>query len=92
MVMPHLMRHVGSRMARYLLLTGDLIDADEARRAGFLNAVAPAEKLLETALIWAGSLAEGGPEALARTKDLLGRSHGRRCPSRKRRKRRRRHG
>ena len=32
MVMPHLLRHVGERMARYLLLTGELIDAEEARR------------------------------------------------------------
>src|SRR5579884_1206537 len=50
MVMPHLLRHVGERLARYLLLTGELIDAEEARRAGFLNAVAPAGQLLETAL------------------------------------------
>jgi methylglutaconyl-CoA hydratase len=73
MVMPHLLRHVGERMARYLLLTGELIDAGEACRAGFINAVAPPERLLETALGWARSLAEGGPEALARTKELLGR-------------------
>jgi methylglutaconyl-CoA hydratase len=71
MVMPHLMRHVGERMARYLLLTGELIDAEEARRSGFVNAVAPVEKLLETALGWARSLAEGGPQALARTKEVL---------------------
>jgi methylglutaconyl-CoA hydratase len=70
-VMPHLMRHVGERMARYLLLTGDLIDANEALRSGFINAVVPAEKLLETALGWTRSLAEGGPEGLARTKELL---------------------
>src|SRR5262245_12938299 len=30
MVMPHLLRHVGERAARYLLLTGELIDAVEA--------------------------------------------------------------
>jgi methylglutaconyl-CoA hydratase len=71
MVMPHLLRHVGERMARYLLLTGELIDAEEARRAGFLNAVAPAGQLLETALAWSRALAEGGPNALVRTKDLL---------------------
>jgi methylglutaconyl-CoA hydratase len=73
MVMPHLMRHVGERTARYLLLTGELISAEEAQRAGFVNAVVPAERLLETALAWCRSLAEGGPGALARTKDLLGR-------------------
>ena len=71
MVMPHLLRHVGERTARYLLLTGELIDAEEALRVGFLNAVTPAERLMATALGWARSLAEGGPSALARTKDLL---------------------
>jgi methylglutaconyl-CoA hydratase len=71
MVMPHLLRHVGERMARYLLLTGELIDAEEALRAGFVNAVAPAEQLLPRALSWAHALAEGGPNALARTKELL---------------------
>jgi methylglutaconyl-CoA hydratase len=73
MVMPHLLRHVGERAGRYLLLTGELIDAVEAQRIGFVNAVVPADRLLETALLWCRSLAEGGPEALARTKDLLGR-------------------
>jgi methylglutaconyl-CoA hydratase len=71
MVMPHLLRHVGERTARYLLLTGELIDAAEALRTGLINAVAPAEQLLETALAWARSLAEGGPSALSLTKDLL---------------------
>ncbi len=71
MVMPHLLRHVGERMARYLLLTGELIDAAGAERAGFVNAVVGADQLLETARVWARSLAEGGPQALARTKELL---------------------
>jgi methylglutaconyl-CoA hydratase len=71
MVMPHLMRHVGERMARYLLLTGELIDADEACRAGFLNAVVPAEQLMTRAKEWARACAEGGPNALLRTKELL---------------------
>jgi methylglutaconyl-CoA hydratase len=71
MVMPHLLRHVGEHMARYLLLTGELIGAEEACRAGLINAVAPAEQLLARALAWAHALAEGGPNALARTKELL---------------------
>jgi methylglutaconyl-CoA hydratase len=58
-------------MARHLLLTGEMIDAAEAQRAGFLNAVAPAEQLLTRALAWAHAVAEGGPNALARTKELL---------------------
>lgn len=71
MVMPHLMRHVGERTARYLLLTGELIDAETACRTGFVNEVVPAERLLTRALEWARSSAEGGPLALGRTKELL---------------------
>jgi methylglutaconyl-CoA hydratase len=71
MVMPHLLRHVGERTARHLLLTGDLIDAEEARRVGLVNALTSTEQLLDHALGWAQALAEGGPQALAQTKDLL---------------------
>jgi methylglutaconyl-CoA hydratase len=71
MVLPHLLRHVGERAARYLLLTGDLIDAAEAARTGLINGVIEPAALMETALAWARSCAEGGPKALAATKDLL---------------------
>jgi methylglutaconyl-CoA hydratase len=76
MVMPHLLRHVGERMARWLLLTGEMITAAEAERAGLVNAVAEKGKVMDTALAWARMLAEGGPRALALTKDLLGRFSG----------------
>lgn len=71
MVMPHLLRHVGERMARYLLLTGELIDAEEARRVGFINEVVSEDQLMDVAQRWVHSLAEGGPEALAATKAVL---------------------
>lgn len=71
MVMPHLLRHVGERAARWLLLTGELIDAEGALRHGLINAVVPTEQLRGRALEWCRSLAEGGPQALATTKDLL---------------------
>jgi methylglutaconyl-CoA hydratase len=71
MVLPHLLRHVGERAARYLLLTGELIDGIAALRMGLVNTIAAAEHLLDTADRWAESLAEGGPKALATTKDLL---------------------
>jgi methylglutaconyl-CoA hydratase len=71
MVMPHLLRHVGERVARYLLMTGELIGAEAAVRCGLINAGVPAPELLETAGSWTRSLAEGGPQALARTKALL---------------------
>ncbi len=70
-VMPHLLRHVGERLARYLLLTGDLIDADEAARHGFVNTVVPPGEVMVKASAWARMLAEGGPQALISTKDLL---------------------
>jgi methylglutaconyl-CoA hydratase len=72
-VMPHLLRHVGERMARFLLLSGELIGADEAARSGLVNAVVPAEEVMGRATEWARALAEGGPEALAGTKNLLAR-------------------
>ncbi len=71
MVMPHLLRHVGERMARYLLLTGELIDAEEARLSGLVNQIVPGAQLLDVALGLGRSLAEGGPQALTRTKELL---------------------
>jgi methylglutaconyl-CoA hydratase len=71
MVMPHLLRHVGERAARYLLLTGDLIPADEAVQSGLINRVVPAAELLTRAEEWGRPLAEGGPDALERTKALL---------------------
>jgi methylglutaconyl-CoA hydratase len=71
MVMPHLLRHVGERMARQLLLTGELIDAETAKQSGLINAVVPAGQLLEKALTLARTIAAGGPEALAATKKLL---------------------
>lgn len=71
MVMPHLLRHVGERTARYLLLTGELIDAQEALRTGLINAVVPQGQLLDRAGQWARSIAEGGPQALTHTKELF---------------------
>ena len=71
MVMPHLLRHVGERMARYLLLAGDMIDATEAARCGLINEVTPVDRLLERAFALAKACAEGGPMALAKTKEYL---------------------
>jgi methylglutaconyl-CoA hydratase len=71
MVMPHLLRLVGERTARYLFLTGELIGAEEAQRTGLINGVVPAAQLMEQARAWALSLGEGGPQALAKTKAIL---------------------
>lgn len=71
MVMPHLLRHVGERMARLLLIGGELIDAATASQCGLINGVVPPESLMDEALKLAKACAEGGPKALAMTKDLL---------------------
>ena len=71
MVMPHLLRHVGERTARWLLLTGELIDGADALRLGLVNAVATEPQLLDTAFRWCEALARGGPNSLATTKELL---------------------
>jgi methylglutaconyl-CoA hydratase len=71
MVMPHLLRHIGERAARYLLLTGELIDAAEACRVGLINEVVTADRLQDRAQALCAALCQGGPNALARTKELL---------------------
>lgn len=71
MVMPHLLRHVGERTARWLLLTGEMIDAVEALRMRLINLVTAPEHLLEVVDSLTNALAQGGPKAIATTKDLL---------------------
>ena len=71
MVMPHLLRHVGERQARYLFLTGEMIDATAALDAGLINAVVSSEMLISTAFLWAEAVTAGGPLAIAKTKELL---------------------
>src|SRR5262249_22210618 len=70
-VMPHLLRLGRGRIARRLLVSGELIRTEEGRTAGLVKAVVPADELLPCARGGARSLAEGGPKALARTKELL---------------------
>jgi enoyl-CoA hydratase len=50
--------------AMELLLTGDLISADEALRIGFLNYVVPADQLMKKALEIAEKIAANGPLAV----------------------------
>jgi enoyl-CoA hydratase len=50
--------------AMELLLTGDLISADEALKIGFLNYVVPADQLLKKAMEIAEKIASNGPLAV----------------------------
>src|SRR3984957_7625912 len=71
MVILHLMRLVGERVARYLLLTGELVTADHARALGLINTVVPSDRLMGTALAWADAIAMNAPKAEAVTKSLM---------------------
>ncbi len=66
-----LVRQVGEKRARDLLLSGRLIDAIEARQMGLVNEVVPVKKLLKRARELASELAALSPTALAHTKQLL---------------------
>jgi methylglutaconyl-CoA hydratase len=71
MVILHLMRLVGERVARYLLLTGELVTADQAKALGLINTVVSSNLLMETALAWADAIALKAPKAEAVTKSLM---------------------
>jgi methylglutaconyl-CoA hydratase len=71
MVILHLMRLVGERVARYLLLTGELLTADQAKALGLINKVVPAGELMDSALAWADAIAMNAPKAEATTKSLM---------------------
>jgi methylglutaconyl-CoA hydratase len=66
-----LLRQVGEKVARDLLLTGKIIGADEAYRIGLINEIVPADKLIERVRELASQLMENSPASLICTKRLL---------------------
>jgi methylglutaconyl-CoA hydratase len=66
-----LLRQVGEKVTRDLLLTGRLFDAEEALSIGLINEIVPTEKLLDRAHELAKQLMENSPASLAATKRLL---------------------
>jgi methylglutaconyl-CoA hydratase len=66
-----LLRQVGEKIARDLLLTGRIFDAAEALKMGLINEIVPPEKLLNRARELARQLAENSPLSLLNTKRLL---------------------
>lgn len=67
-------RIVGLSKALEWMWTGDMIEAQEALRAGYFSKVYPAEKLLEETRAFAGRLAEGPAVAIQLVKRLAYRS------------------
>jgi methylglutaconyl-CoA hydratase len=66
-----LLRQVGEKQARGLLLTGRILGAEEAFRMGLVSEIVAPEKLLERARDLAASLLQNSPASLLATKRLL---------------------
>ena len=66
-----LVRQVGEKHARDLLLSGRIFAADEALRLGLVNEIVDPERLLHRAYELARTLIENSPASLQATKELL---------------------
>jgi methylglutaconyl-CoA hydratase len=66
-----LLRQVGEKQARDLLLTGRIIGAEEAARMGLINEIVTADKLMPRARELAALLIENSASSLRATKQLL---------------------
>src|SRR3974390_2293412 len=66
-----LLRQVGEKQARDLLLTGRIFGAEEAARLGLINEIVPADNLMVRARQMANLLMENSPASLRATKQLL---------------------
>ena len=66
-----LLRQIGEKHARDLLLTGRIIAADEGYRIGLINEIVAPERLLERARELAAQLMENSPASLTLTKRML---------------------
>ncbi|MGA8868258.1 MAG: enoyl-CoA hydratase-related protein [Candidatus Sulfotelmatobacter sp.] len=66
-----LLRQVGEKQARDLLLTGRIFGAEEAARLGLVNEIIAPEKLMPRARELAAQLLENSPTSLRATKHLL---------------------
>jgi methylglutaconyl-CoA hydratase len=66
-----LVRQVGEKQARDLLLTGRIIGAEEAYRLGLATEMVPPEQLLQRARVLAADLLQNSPASLLATKRLL---------------------
>ncbi len=72
-----LLRQVGERKTRELLLSGRLLKAHEALHCGLITQVVPGEELMQTAQAMAQSLLQNSPQAMQEIKRLLA-AHSRR--------------
>jgi enoyl-CoA hydratase len=67
-------RAIGKAKAMDLILTGRIIDAVEAERAGLISRVVPSERLLPEALEIAETISALGPDSIQLAKEAVNRS------------------
>jgi len=70
-ISPYVIRRLGDRTARELMLTGERFDAARALAAGLVNHVTPAAGLDAKVSERVGELLKGAPQAQARIKELF---------------------
>lgn len=66
-----LVRRVGSHLAREMIFTGQMIDAQRALAIGLASAVHPPDKLMEAALAMMKTILANGPVAIAMAKRAI---------------------
>jgi len=71
LVMTFLLRQVGDRKAREMVLLGEMIEASQALALGLVNRVVPRAEYLETAILLAERILQGAPGAIVHTKRAL---------------------
>jgi enoyl-CoA hydratase len=64
-------RLVGAGMAKYMIMTGEIIGAEEAARIGLVEKVVPAEELMDTAMKVAETILSKAPIAIAAAKAVI---------------------
>ncbi len=62
---------IGGKRSRDLLLTGRMIDAEEAQRMGLVNQIVPHQQLAPAVQLLAETLLANSPQSLAATKRLI---------------------
>ena len=70
-ISPYVVRAMGEKAARRYFLTAEVFDANEAYRVGLLSSVSASENLDAEIGKILGHLVAGGPQALAKIKDLI---------------------
>jgi methylglutaconyl-CoA hydratase len=70
-ISPYVVRAMGERMARRYFLTAEVFDGVEAQRIGLLTAVSASENLDAEIGKILENLLQGGPQAMAKIKDLI---------------------